>query len=116
MALALSEDHAQLADSVRSWAARTCPSSAVRTAADGDDSGAAFYRDTIRPGLAELGLLGLHLPEADGGQGAGLTVEREPGDRSAKAASSAGGSGPATTDEQAALVSPFDGAGLDDAS
>jgi 3-oxochol-4-en-24-oyl-CoA dehydrogenase len=73
MALALSEDHAQLADSVRSWAARTCPSSAVRTAADGDDSGAAFYRDTIRPGLAELGLLGLHLPEADGGQGAGLT-------------------------------------------
>ncbi|HEY2077135.1 MAG TPA: acyl-CoA dehydrogenase [Streptosporangiaceae bacterium] len=73
MALALSDDHAQLADSVRSWAARTCPSSAVRAAADGDDSGAAFYRDTIRPGLAELGVLGLHLPEADGGQGAGLT-------------------------------------------
>ena len=73
MALALSEDHAQLADSVRSWAARTCPSSAVRAAADGDDSGAAFYRDTIRPGLAELGVLGLHLPETDGGQGAGLT-------------------------------------------
>ena len=73
MALALSEDHAQLADSVRSWAARACPPSAVRTAADGDDSGAAFYRDTIRPGLAELGVLGLHLPEADGGQGAGLT-------------------------------------------
>jgi 3-oxochol-4-en-24-oyl-CoA dehydrogenase len=72
MALALTEDHAQLADSIRSWAARTCPPSAVRTAADGDDSGAAFYRDTIRPGLAELGVLGLHLPEADGGQGAGL--------------------------------------------
>jgi alkylation response protein AidB-like acyl-CoA dehydrogenase len=73
MALALTEDHAQLADAVRSWAARTCPPSAVRTAADGDDSGAAFYRDTIRPGLAELGVLGLHLPEADAGQGAGLT-------------------------------------------
>ena len=73
MALALTEDHAQLADAVRSWAARTCPPSAVRTAANGDDSGAAFYRDTIRPGLAELGVLGLHLPEADAGQGAGLT-------------------------------------------
>jgi alkylation response protein AidB-like acyl-CoA dehydrogenase len=73
MALALTEDHAQLADSIRSWSARACPPSAVRAAADGDDSGAAFYRDTIRPGLAELGVLGLHLPEADGGQGAGLT-------------------------------------------
>jgi len=73
MALALTEDHAQLADAVRSWAVRTCPPSAVRTAADVDDSGAALYRDTIRPGLAELGVLGLHLPEADGGQGAGLT-------------------------------------------
>jgi len=73
MALALTDDHGQLADAVRSWAAHTCPPSAVRTAADGDDSGAAFYRDTIRPGLAELGVLGLHLPEADGGQGAGQT-------------------------------------------
>jgi alkylation response protein AidB-like acyl-CoA dehydrogenase len=73
MALALTEEHAQLAEAVRSWAARTCPPSAVRAAADGDDSGAAFYRDTIRPGLAELGVLGLHLPEADEGQGAGLT-------------------------------------------
>jgi Mg-chelatase subunit ChlD len=42
-------------------------------------------------------------------------VERKPGDRSAKTAASAGSGGPATTDEQAALVSPFDGAGLDDA-
>jgi Mg-chelatase subunit ChlD len=42
-------------------------------------------------------------------------VEREPGDRSAKSAASAGSGGPATTDEQAALVSPFDGTGLDDA-
>ncbi len=73
MALALTDDHAQLADAVRAWTARICPPSAVRAAADGDDSGAAFYRDTIRPGLAELGVLGLHLPEADSGQGAGLT-------------------------------------------
>jgi alkylation response protein AidB-like acyl-CoA dehydrogenase len=73
MALALTEDHVQLADSVRAWSERTSPPSAVRAAADGDDSGTAFYRDTIRPGLADLGVLGLHLPEADGGQGAGLT-------------------------------------------
>ena len=73
MALALTDDHAQLADSVRSWAKRTSPPSVARAAADGDDSGAVLYRDTIRPGLAELGVLGLHVPEADGGQGAGLT-------------------------------------------
>jgi alkylation response protein AidB-like acyl-CoA dehydrogenase len=72
MTLALTEDHAQLAESVRSWLTRTCPPSAVRAAADGGDSGDSFYRDTIRPGLAELGVLGLHLPDADGGQGAGL--------------------------------------------
>jgi Mg-chelatase subunit ChlD len=38
-------------------------------------------------------------------------VEREPGDRSAKTSTSAGSGGPATTDEQAALISPFDGFG-----
>jgi alkylation response protein AidB-like acyl-CoA dehydrogenase len=73
MALALTDDHAQLADSVRSWSKRASPPSAARAAADADDSGSALYRDAIRPGLAELGVLGLHLPEADGGQGAGLT-------------------------------------------
>jgi alkylation response protein AidB-like acyl-CoA dehydrogenase len=73
MALALTDDHAQLAESVRSWSKRTSPPSVVRAAADSDDGGAALYRDTIRPGLAELGVLGLHVPEADGGQGAGLT-------------------------------------------
>ena len=39
---------------------------------DAEDHGAALYRDTLRPGLAAQGLLGLHLPEALGGQGAGL--------------------------------------------
>jgi 3-oxochol-4-en-24-oyl-CoA dehydrogenase len=73
MALALTDDHAQLADSVRSWSRRASPPSAARAAADADDSGSALYRDTIRPGLAELGVLGLHVPEADGGQDAGLT-------------------------------------------
>jgi hypothetical protein len=50
MALALTEEHAQLADSVRAWAQRHSPSAVIRTAADGDDGGAALYRDTIRPG------------------------------------------------------------------
>ena len=31
-----------------------------------------MYRDTLRPGLAAQGLLGLHLPEALGGHGYGL--------------------------------------------
>ena len=43
-----------------------------RSAVDAEDYGAALYRDTLRPGLAAQGLLGLHLPEALGGQGAGL--------------------------------------------
>jgi 3-oxochol-4-en-24-oyl-CoA dehydrogenase len=72
MALALTEEHVQLAESVRSWAARNSPPDTVRAAADGSDRGAARYRDKLGPGLAEQGLLGLHVPEADGGQGFGL--------------------------------------------
>jgi alkylation response protein AidB-like acyl-CoA dehydrogenase len=72
MALALTEEHVQLAESVRSWAARNSPPDTVRAAADGTDGGAARYRDVLGPGLAEQGLLGLHVPEADGGQGFGL--------------------------------------------
>ncbi|HEY2641325.1 MAG TPA: acyl-CoA dehydrogenase family protein, partial [Streptosporangiaceae bacterium] len=73
MALALTPEHAQLADSVRGWAARTSPPTAVRSAADGPDHGAALYRDVIGPGLSAQGLLGLHVPERDGGQGFGLS-------------------------------------------
>ena len=74
MALGLTEEHAQLADSVRAWARRHSPPDVARTAADADarDGGAAHYRDVLRPGLADQGLLGLHVPEADGGQGFGL--------------------------------------------
>jgi 3-oxochol-4-en-24-oyl-CoA dehydrogenase len=72
MAIALTEEHAQLADSVRAWAERSSPTSVVRAAADGEDGGARSYRETLRPGLAGQGLLGLHVPEADGGQGFGL--------------------------------------------
>src|SRR5271165_6017685 len=72
MALGLTEDHAQLADSVRSWAERHAPPAVIRAVADGKEDGAAHYRDALRPSLADQGLLGLHVPEADGGQGFGL--------------------------------------------
>jgi len=72
MTLALTEDHLALAESVRGWAGHAAPAKVVRSAVDAEDHGAALYRDTLRPGLAAQGLLGLHLPEALGGQGAGL--------------------------------------------
>ena len=62
MALALTEEHLALAESVRGWAAHTAPPPVIRSAVDADDHGAALYRDTLRPGLAAQGLLGLHLP------------------------------------------------------
>ncbi len=72
MALGLTEEHLQLAETVRGWAQRNCPPDVVRAAADGPDSGSARYLETLAPGLAEQGLLGLHVPEEDGGQGYGL--------------------------------------------
>jgi 3-oxochol-4-en-24-oyl-CoA dehydrogenase len=72
MTLGLTEEHLQLAETVRGWAHRHCPADVVRAAADGPDSGSAHYRESLAPGLAEQGLLGLHMPEEDGGQGYGL--------------------------------------------
>jgi 3-oxochol-4-en-24-oyl-CoA dehydrogenase len=69
MTLGLTEEHLQLAETVRGWAQRHCPADVVRAAADGPDSGSAHYRESLAPGLAEQGVLGLHLPEEDGGQG-----------------------------------------------
>jgi 3-oxochol-4-en-24-oyl-CoA dehydrogenase len=72
MTLGLTEEHLQLAETVRAWAQRHCPAEIVRAAADGPDSGSAHYLESLAPGLAEQGLLGLHVPEEDGGQGYGL--------------------------------------------
>jgi 3-oxochol-4-en-24-oyl-CoA dehydrogenase len=72
MTLGLTEEHLQLAETVRGWAQRNCPADVVRAAADGADSGAANYLQTLAAGLAEQGLLGLHVPDEDGGQGFGL--------------------------------------------
>ena len=73
MTLGLSEEHRHLAETIRSWAQRNCPAEEVRAAADGQDSGSARYLESFGPSLADQGVLGLHLPEEDGGQGFGLT-------------------------------------------
>ncbi len=72
MTLGLTEEHLDLAAAVRGWAQRNSPAEVVRAAADGPDGGSARYLASLRPGLAEQGLLGLHLPEEHGGQGYGL--------------------------------------------
>jgi alkylation response protein AidB-like acyl-CoA dehydrogenase len=72
MVLPLTEEHLDLAGSVRGWAGRAAPRETVRSVIETADLGAALYRDTLRPGLAQQGLLGLHLPEGLGGQGFGL--------------------------------------------
>jgi alkylation response protein AidB-like acyl-CoA dehydrogenase len=68
MALAVTEEHEELAESVRRWAGRNAGTEVIRAAADGGDTGEA-----IRGALASQGLLGLHLAESQGGQGFGLT-------------------------------------------
>jgi alkylation response protein AidB-like acyl-CoA dehydrogenase len=72
MALGLTPEHLELAAAVRRWSRRHCPEEVVRAIADAADGGAERYRAELAPALGELGLFGLHLPEADGGQGFGL--------------------------------------------
>jgi 3-oxochol-4-en-24-oyl-CoA dehydrogenase len=72
MTLGLTEEHLQLAEAVRGWAQRHCPADVVRAAAQAPDSGSVLYVESLAPGLAEQGVLGLHLPDEDGGQGYGL--------------------------------------------
>jgi alkylation response protein AidB-like acyl-CoA dehydrogenase len=68
MAIGLTEEHEALAESVRGFAERNIPATAVRAALDADEeAGPAFW-----PALAEQGLLGLHVAEEHGGQGYGL--------------------------------------------
>ncbi|TXK43362.1 acyl-CoA dehydrogenase [Nonomuraea sp. C10] len=64
MAIGLSEEHEALHESVSGWAERSIPTDTLRSAGD--------ERPAFWPGLAEQGLLGLHLPEESGGSGYGL--------------------------------------------
>ncbi|MEV4107579.1 acyl-CoA dehydrogenase [Nonomuraea sp. NPDC049695] len=64
MAIGLSEEHEALRESVSGWAERNIRSELLRAGAD--------TRPAFWPGLAEQGLLGLHVPEEHGGSGYGL--------------------------------------------
>ncbi|NRQ39335.1 acyl-CoA dehydrogenase [Nonomuraea sp. NN258] len=64
MAIGLSEEHEALHESVSGWAERNVPAELLRAGAD--------ERPPFWSGLAEQGLLGLHLPEESGGSGYGL--------------------------------------------
>jgi 3-oxochol-4-en-24-oyl-CoA dehydrogenase len=73
MALGLDREHLDLAEAVRGWASRHCPAEIVRAGLDEPGAASARYAGTLRPRLAEQGLLGLHVPEEHGGQGYGIT-------------------------------------------
>ncbi|MGW0193683.1 acyl-CoA dehydrogenase [Nonomuraea sp. NPDC003201] len=64
MAIGLSEEHEALRESVSGWAERSIPSELLRAGTEG--------RPPFWAGLAEQGLLGLHVPEEYGGSGYGL--------------------------------------------
>ncbi|WP_066372896.1 acyl-CoA dehydrogenase [Herbidospora mongoliensis] len=64
MAIGLSEEHEALRESVTGWAGRFITSQVVRAESD--------ERPPFWSGLADQGLLGLHLPEDVGGSGYGL--------------------------------------------
>jgi alkylation response protein AidB-like acyl-CoA dehydrogenase len=66
--LGLADEHRALRDSVRELAARRITPAVVRAAVDAKASELPPFWDE----LAAQGLLGLHLPEADGGAGYGL--------------------------------------------
>ncbi|RJL30405.1 acyl-CoA dehydrogenase [Bailinhaonella thermotolerans] len=68
MAIGLSEEHEALRESVRGWAERAIPATVVRAAVGAEAEG----RPEFWGGLADQGLLGLHVPEEYGGQGFGL--------------------------------------------
>ena len=67
--LALSEEHRQIAQAVEDLLARESDSATVRRAAfAGDGFDRALWRK-----VADLGVCGIHLPEAQGGLGLGIT-------------------------------------------
>ncbi|WP_007023993.1 acyl-CoA dehydrogenase [Saccharomonospora iraqiensis] len=68
MTLGLTEEHTQLRDAVRAFAARHVTAEVVRAAVDADTDGVPPFWTA----LAGQELLGLHLPEEHGGSGFGL--------------------------------------------
>jgi len=68
MEFALSEDQRMLQDSLNGFLKDAAPLDTIRKIATGDDAASA----ALAAGLDELGLAGLHVPEAHGGLGLGL--------------------------------------------
>ena len=62
-----SDDQKQLRDEARKFLTEKCPPKAVRTVLDGKEP----YDRALWKGLAEMGFLGVAIPEAYGGAGAG---------------------------------------------
>src|SRR5437868_14391768 len=62
-----SDDQKQLRDQARKFLGEKCPPKAVRTVLDGN----ADYDRELWKGLAEMGFLGVAIPEVYGGAGAG---------------------------------------------
>lgn len=68
MSIAITEDHRTLAGTVSDFLAKRDARGAARLLLEADDeTNASFYADA-----AELGWLGLHVPESLGGSGYGL--------------------------------------------
>ncbi|MEU8700362.1 acyl-CoA dehydrogenase [Streptomyces sp. NPDC048680] len=72
MGIGITEEHRELAQAVRGWLARTVPPGETRKILDADAPTATGARPDYWDGLAEQGLLGIHLPEEYGGGGGGL--------------------------------------------
>src|SRR6201981_2128342 len=62
-----SDDQKQLRDQARKFLSEKCPPKSVRTVLDGK----AVYDKPLWTGLAEMGFLGVAIPEEFGGAGAG---------------------------------------------
>ena len=63
-----SDEQKQLRDQARKFLAEKCPPKAVRTVLDGKEP----YDRELWKGLADMGFLGVAIPEAYGGQGFGF--------------------------------------------
>ncbi|MET7630344.1 acyl-CoA dehydrogenase family protein [Streptomyces sp. NPDC005246] len=72
MGIAITQEQRELAQSVRGWLARTVPPEEIRKLLDASAPSAPGVRPVYWDGLAEQGLLALHLPEGDGGGGGAL--------------------------------------------
>ncbi|MFC8233623.1 acyl-CoA dehydrogenase [Streptomyces sp. NPDC056663] len=72
MGIAITQEQTELAQSVRGWLARTVPPEEIRKLLDASAPSAPGVRPGYWDGLAEQGLLALHLPEGDGGGGGAL--------------------------------------------